>query len=96
MQMRVYTLEDIKNPGDYCGPITEYTDGIPAVFFLPPIVTGIEWQDSLHHVQSPPHKFYEESDGTLTIMDSIGCGPQNAYYYLIQGNWQLTPKRKKS
>jgi hypothetical protein len=91
-----YTL--VRQAGDYCGPDKgEYTDGVPAVWFLLPIARDKDASAaarSLHHVQSPPHIFTEEADGTLTIRESIGAGPRDAYYwhgYLTKGDWQLQP-----
>ena len=108
MQGRRVTLPEgadpysvLKEAGDYCGPDGRSTNGIPAVWFLLPTATPTDphWggapQDGLHHVQSPPHVFKEEPDGTLTIRESIGAGPSGAYYwhgYLNQGRWELTKK----
>lgn len=81
-----YTL--VKSPGDYYGPVMGFSGDKPAVFFIPPKNLG---EPRLHHICSPPHKFKEESDGTLTISDSIGCGPTDNYYYhgyLENGNWR--------
>lgn len=78
----------VKQPGDYYGPVVGKSGDKPAVFFMPP-----EGEDEprLHHVCSPPHKFFEQDDGTLTIRDSIGCGPNGNYYwhgFLTNGNWE--------
>lgn len=88
----------VTQPGDYYGPDNgEYTDGVPAVWFLLPTATPSDplWggapQDGLHHVQSPPHRFVEELDGTLSIYESIGAGPSGNYYwhgYLKSGEWK--------
>lgn len=69
-------------PGDYCGPIVGFTGDSPAVFFLLPIET----HSDIHHVVSPPHKFIEEPDGSLTIKASIGADP-HWHGYLKQGVW---------
>lgn len=75
-------------PGDYCGPITGYSGNQPAVFFVPPDSQHTE--GPLHHVCSPPHRFTEEPDGSLTIRDSIGCGkpPYDWHGYLTAGVWE--------
>lgn len=86
------------NAGDYCGPDDgQYTNGVPAVWFLLPIARDENVPHgarSLHHVQSPPHKFIEDPDGSLTIRESIGAGPAGNYYwhgFLTKGRWQLQP-----
>ncbi len=88
---------DITNPGDYYGPDDgHYTAGRPAVWFLLPIANDLNFPSqarSLHHVESPPHRFIEESDGSLTIRESIGAGKNGNYYwhgYLTEGRWKLT------
>lgn len=90
-------LSLLKEPGDYCGPIKGYTSDNLAVYFLLPTATPADpkWggvpQDGLHHVQSPPHVFTEEPDGTLTIRESIGAGPSGNYYwhgFLTNGWWE--------
>ena len=55
-------------PGDYCGPVTTYTAGIPVVFYRLPVnlVHG-----NFGHVASPPHTFRECPDGSLEIRESI-------------------------
>ena len=78
--------------GDYYGPVMGWSGDKPAVFFLLPIARdeGIHGgARSLHHVVSPPHVFTEEPDGTLTIRESIGAGPQPYYWhgYLTRGEW---------
>ena len=94
----------LTNAGDYCGPDKgEYTGGIPAVHFLLPIAADADddpkWGRSqgagLHHVQSPPHTFREEPDGTLTIRNSIGAGPPPYYWhgFLTEGRWELSPSK---
>ena len=30
---RVQSIAEIEQPGGYCGPVTGYTAGLPAVFF---------------------------------------------------------------
>lgn len=83
-------------PGDYCGPIYGYTDDKPAVFFLKPNARESNAPvraRSVHHVTSPPHVFTENTDGTLTITNSIGdtAGPGSEsdgwHGYLTQGVW---------
>jgi hypothetical protein len=91
----------VTNAGDYCGPDKgEYSNGIPCVWFLLPIArdldTIIQEARSLHHVQSPPHIFIEEPDGSLTIRESIGAGPRGNYYwhgYLTEGRWELNKSK---
>ena len=81
----------LERAGDYCGPVSGYTGaGIPAVFFLLPNARD---QDSkggkraIHHVCSPPHRFVENPDGTLSIFDSIGADP-HWHGFLENGNWR--------
>lgn len=71
---RVATVEDITQPGDYCGPVMGYTGDRPAVFYkLPvddpqiPMSVGI----TMAHICSPPHTFRECADGSLEIRNSI-------------------------
>jgi hypothetical protein len=71
---RVASLGEIERPGDYCGPTTDYTEGVPAVFFLKPNARdeGVPPQSrSVQHVCSPPHVFRECPDGSLEIRESI-------------------------
>ena len=63
-----------EHPGDYSGPVTGYTGDKPMVQFLKPNARDIDAPKharSVQHVTSPPHKFIEEPDGTLTIDPSI-------------------------
>lgn len=86
----------LEKPGDYYGPDKgEYTADIPAVHFFLPIADSDDpkWSgkegSGLHHVQSPPHVFTEEPDGTLTIRESIGAGrPFYWHGYLTKGIWE--------
>jgi hypothetical protein len=93
---RVKTVEEINDPGDYCGPIPGYTGSLPAVFFLKPNARDentIPRARSIQHVTSPPHVFTEEEDGTLTITASIGdtAGSSTVsdgwHGYLTKGEW---------
>src|SRR5207253_4113705 len=76
--------DKVTQAGDYYGPDKgEKSGGIPAVWFLLPIARDANVPPqarSLHHVQSPPHRFVEEDDGTLSIYESIGAGPSGNYY----------------
>ncbi len=72
---RVTSFGEIKQPGDYFGPVKGYTGDLPAVFFLKPNA----WDEGVpsrarivQHVCSPPHTFRECSDGSLEIRPSIG------------------------
>jgi hypothetical protein len=61
-------------PGDYCGPTSNYTGGVPSVFFLKPNSRDEDAPPaarSLQHVSSPPHVFRECPDGSLEIRPSI-------------------------
>lgn len=82
----------VTEPGDYYGPVLGWSDDKPAVFFLLPIIDDKSLPSqarSIHHVQSPPHVFTEESDGTLTITESIGAGrPHYWHGYLTKGEWK--------
>lgn len=91
-------LNTPQNPGEYWGPIMGYTGKLPAVFFLKPNsrdpgVPAIA--RSVQHVTSPPHKFFEEPDGTLTITASIGDTRRGSsesdgwHGYLTRGEWVL-------
>ncbi len=85
----------LEKPGDYCGPIVGWTADKPAVFFFLPLTEPVDGHPesvAMHAVCSPPHRFVEEPDGTLTIYDSIGAGPSGNYYwhgYLDCGLWCL-------
>lgn len=75
---RVNTIQEISQPGDYCGPITGYTGDLAAVFFLLPTGRDEDTEPggrSLHHVVTPPHVFRECPDGSLEIRASIGAEP---------------------
>lgn len=94
---RVATVQEITNPGDYCGPVTGYTGDKPAVMFLKPHARDPETHGrgrSIQHVVSPPHVFTEEADGTLTIKESIGdtAGESTVsdgwHGYLENGIWR--------
>lgn len=61
-------------PGDYCGPTSIYTGGVPSVFFLKPGARdeGVPAaRRSVQHVSSPPHVFRECPDGSLEVRASI-------------------------
>jgi hypothetical protein len=63
-------------PGDYCGPTAAYTGGTPAIFFLLPIARDDDVHGpnrAFHHVNSPPHTFHEQPDGSIEVRASIGC-----------------------
>lgn len=83
----------VTEAGDYYGPIMGFTGDKPAVFFRAPV------NDGLRHVESPPHVFTEQPDGTLTITESIGClrrpgQPGEGYTwhgYLTKGEWVVAP-----
>jgi hypothetical protein len=67
-------MEKIEQPGDYFGPVTGYTGGLPAVFFLKPNAHDAdapEGAQCVQHVCSPPHSFRECADGSLEIRQSI-------------------------
>lgn len=73
---RVATVEEITQPGDYCGPVDGYTADKEACFFLLPIAhdEGVpEPAKHLHHVTFPPHTYRECPDGSLEIRASIGA-----------------------
>ena len=73
---RVATVEEVQEPGDYCGPVKGYTgDGREACFFrLPAGPDSPESVRSLRHVAFPPHTYRECPDGSLEIRASIGAG----------------------
>lgn len=73
---RVSSIAEVKEPGDYCGPITGYTAVNPGCFFLLPIARDKDVESlarSIHHVEFPPHTFRECDDGSLEIRESIGA-----------------------
>ncbi len=85
------------SPGEYCGPVTGYTNGMPAVLFLKPNARDADAPRRARHVQhvvSPPHTFTEEPDGTLTIQPSLsefptGGGDSDGWHgYLEKGVWR--------
>lgn len=76
----------LKLPGDYTGPVMGFSGDRPAVFYLLP------GSGRLAHVCSPPHRFTEEANGTLTIRESIlsrweDPEPQSWHGYLTGGIW---------
>lgn len=82
-------LNEPVEPGDYCGPLLGYTGDKPAVFFLLPIAGDPDAPKDakrVHHIVSPPHQFFEEPDGTLTIQDSIGTDYWHGF--LESGEWR--------
>jgi hypothetical protein len=71
---RVQSFGEIERPGDYFGPVKDYTGDLPAVFFLKPNARdeGVPPRArSVQHVCSPPHTFRECPDGSLEIRPSI-------------------------
>jgi hypothetical protein len=78
----------LKQAGDYYGPVMGFSGSSPAVFFLLPIV-----EVRFAHVQSPPHVFSEEADGSLSIRESIlskwsdGVGKKSWHGFLTRGVW---------
>lgn len=94
---RVSRIEDVREPGDYCGPVKGYTGDRSAVFFYKPNAKDPGASATARikqHVVSPPHVFTEEPDGTLTITASIGelflDGVGDGYHgYLTKGEWHL-------
>jgi hypothetical protein len=84
----------LERGGDYSGPVAGFTgtDSV-AVLYLLPIGRdeGVSSEArSTFHVCSPPHRFIENSDGTLTIRDSIG----NPHWHgwLTHGEWHQEPR----
>jgi hypothetical protein len=71
---RVEHFGQIKEPGDYYGPVKGYTGKNAAVFFLKPNARDADAPfraRGIQHVISPPHKFRECADGSLEIRPSI-------------------------
>jgi hypothetical protein len=95
---RVASMEEIERPGDYYGPDTDYTGGVPAVFFLKPNARdeGVPPRArSVNHVCFPPHTYRECPDGSLEIRPSIsnlirgdttGQSDDGWHGYLDEGN----------
>ena len=74
-------------PGDYSGPTTAYTGGVPAIFFLIPVARDDDVHGhlrSIHHVNSPPHTFTEMPDGSIEVRASIGI--EGWHCWLDAGN----------
>lgn len=93
---RVPTFDDVEQAGDYSGPhsiSTEFGEQL-VVWFLLPVHRGDKFNhavpgNGMHAVYEPPHSFHEQSDGSLEIRASIGCGEKPDYYwhgYLDAGN----------
>lgn len=83
-------------PGDYCGPVTGYSGTNQTVFFLKPNARDTDAPKRarvIQYVNSPPHTFTEEADGTLTIRASISdcAGPESEsdgwHGWLTKGVW---------
>lgn len=97
---RVESFGAVERPGDYFGPATNYTNGVPAVFFLKPNARDKDVPPrarSVQHVCSPPHTFQENANGTLTIQPSIsnllrrdtdGSSDDGWHGYLENGVWR--------
>jgi hypothetical protein len=90
---RVGSFAEIERPGDYFGPDTDFTGGVPAVFFLKPNARDDDaprCAGSIQHVTFPPHTYRECPDGSLEIRASIGSvvGGEDDHWhgYLDEGN----------
>lgn len=94
---RVASFAEIEQPGDYFGPVTDYTGDMPAVFFLKPNARDDDAPlraRGVQHVCSPPHAFRECADGSLEIRPSIsnlasrgGPGSDDGWHgYLDEGH----------
>jgi hypothetical protein len=71
---RVTSMGDIKQPGDYFGPVKGYTGDLEAMFFLKPNAReegGKPRTRSIQHICFPPHTYRECPDGSLAISPSI-------------------------
>lgn len=89
----------VEQPGDYCGPVMGFAGpGQSTVFFLKPNARDPDAPPRarrVHHVNSPPHVFTEEPDGTLTITPSIGDTARDSpesdgwHGYLTKGEWRI-------
>lgn len=97
---RVQKVIDIKEPGDYTGPVVGYTGDKPAVFFLKPNARDEDVLPRARVVQhciidAGYHSCEEHEDGTITITPSIGAtvrggGPETSdgwHGYLRHGEW---------
>lgn len=81
----------LESAGDYCGPFKDKIEGVLVVYFLLPNSRdeGVHGHGRvIRHVISPPHRFIEEPDGSLTIRDSIGAQP-HWHGFLTEGRWEL-------
>lgn len=84
----------LEKAGDYCGPVQH--DGQVYVWFKLPIADdpGVkEAAQGVRCVRSPPHRFIEEADGSLTIRESIlswGWERDELWHgFLTEGRWEL-------
>jgi hypothetical protein len=80
----------LERAGDYCGPFKDKIDGHLVVYFLLPNARDPETKGhgrSMRHVVSPPHRFIEEPNGSLTIRESIGAMP-HWHGFLTDGRWE--------
>lgn len=73
--------------GDYCGPTSAYTGGVPAIHFVLPIGRDADvhgYLRAIHHVCAPPHTFRECGDGSIEVRASIGI--EGWHCWLDEGN----------
>lgn len=80
----------IECAGDYSGPFKDKIAGVLVVYYLLPNARdeGVSGNGrSIRHVVSPPHRFIEEADGSLTIRESIAA--PHWHGFLTKGRWQL-------
>lgn len=85
----------LERAGDYCGPFKDKIENVLVVYFLLPNARDQETKGqgrSIRHVISPPHRFIEEPDGSLTIRESIGSQP-HWHGYLTAGRWELNKSK---
>ena len=73
---RVKTVEEVTQPGDYCGPVKGYCGDpeLECCIFLKPNARDKDAPRrarSQQHVTFPPHTYRECPDGSLEIRNSL-------------------------
>jgi hypothetical protein len=79
---RVATPDEVRIPGDYCGPLKGYVadPSVEAVFFLKPNARDADAPRrarSIQYVTTVRHRFRECRDGSLEIRESLSEYPAN-------------------
>lgn len=85
----------LEQAGDYCGPFKDKIKNVLVVYFLLPNARDIDIKGqgrAIRHIISPPHRFIEEPDGSLTVRESIGAQPY-WHGFLTEGKWELNKSK---